>query len=194
MFKSISWQEFLYAVALLAGGYYLVVVAVFYSRDILLRLKGATVAKVKPVQPPARESDSPMMGKILSDAPRKKLKIKQSIAESDELTFESQPEKDLQALKEDSPASAFLEDLDEVFMSLSATKKPKTEFIKSIRRLFRRNPEFQDTSTKQGIYNYIQDYFKNSELSFSAEELDTLWLDGKQEVIHQSTTKNNYEN
>lgn len=45
MFKSISWQEYLLAVSVIAGAYYFIAIAIFYPGDVIALLKGALVTK-----------------------------------------------------------------------------------------------------------------------------------------------------
>src|SRR5688572_24405817 len=104
MFKSISWQEYLYVIGLIAAGYYVIVVAVFYSRDILSKLRGAPVLKAKTPQPNPASPKEKLMGAI-SDAPKKKIPIKQSEAAADEIFIDSDPEELLAAQRIDSPAA-----------------------------------------------------------------------------------------
>ena len=91
MFKSISWQEYLLAVGCLAAVYYVVAVAIFYFRDILLKFKGAASSKAQPEISKTAKPQGKFMGSI-STSIRKKIPTKQSIASSEDLSFESQPE------------------------------------------------------------------------------------------------------
>jgi hypothetical protein len=192
MFKSISWQEYLYGIGLLAVGYYIVIVAIYYSRDILAKVKGASVSKAKSTavnQPLTKEK---FMGAI-SDAPRKKIPIKQSLAVSEELSMEVDPEKLLAAQRADSPASELYERLEDFFKAMKheKVKRPKLNGIKTF---FTQYPSFKNTPIRQEVTGYVYDHFrKNTEADFTRKEIDILWFDDKQEIIHQSTTINNYE-
>jgi len=193
MFKSISWQEYLFAVGCLAAGYYVIAIAIFYSKDILHKLKGAPASKANPDISKANQPQGKFMGSI-STSVRKQIPTKQSVASSEELSFESQPEELLAANRADSPAVDMLDALDEVFMYLSSKKKEKVSYEEKIKRLIQQRPEFSGTPVQQEIVSFIHEYFKgNQSISFSVEELDSLWLSANGEVIHQSTTKNNYE-
>jgi hypothetical protein len=192
MFKSISWQEYLYAVGVISIGYYALIIAVFYSRDILLKLKGAAVPKVKSVQHNFSGSKEKFMGAI-SNAPRKNIPVKQSIAETQELIFESDPEEMLSAYRADSLAAELFDTLEELFLVLASEKVEKPKYIKFIRTLFQQHQQIQGKPEQQDVNGFIVDYFKNGTVTFTREELDTLWLDEKEEVINKSTTKNNYE-
>lgn len=193
MFKSISWQEYLFAVGCLTTAYYVVAVAILYSRDILLKFKGATTSKAKRniSTPPLPQGK--FMGSI-STTIRKRIPTKQSIASSEDLSFESQPEELLAANRADSPAADMLDALEEVFMYLSSKKKEKMSYEEKIKRLIQQRPEFKGTPVQQEVISFIHEYFKGSQsINFSVEELESLWLNANGEVIHQSTTKNNYE-
>ena len=193
MFKSISWQEYLFAVGCLAAGYYVVAVAIFYSRDILLKFKGAANSKAQPEISKTDKPQGKFMGSI-STSIRKKIPTKQSIASSEDLSFESQPEELLAANRADSPAADMLDALDEVFMYLSSKKKEKATYKDKIKRLIQQRPEFQGTPVQQEVTSFIHEYFKGSQsINFSVEELESLWLNANGEGIHQSTTKNKYE-
>ena len=116
MFKSISWQEFLYAVALLSGGYYVIVVAVFYSRDILNKLRGvpAISPKTNPIKTQVNRNEK-FMGAISTASP-KKIPIKVSTAGSDELVIVSDPEVLNAANRADSPAAELLDHLENLLL------------------------------------------------------------------------------
>ena len=194
MFKSISWQEFLYAVALLSGGYYVIVVAVFYSRDILNRLRGipATSAKVNPAKTQTPKSEK-FMGAISTASP-KKIPIKVSTAGSDELIIESDPDELNAANRADSPAAELLDHLENLFLIMATEKIEKVKYFKSIRTLYLQYTHYSE-AVRQEVNAFVMDYFKtkNSEVIISAEELTTLWLDEKEQTIYQSSIINNYE-
>jgi hypothetical protein len=194
MFKSISWQEFLYAVALLSGGYYVIVVAVFYSRDILNKLRGipATSAKANPAKTQINKSKK-FMGAISTASP-KKIPIKVSTAGSEELIIESDPEELNAANRADSPAAELLDHLENLFLIMATEKIEKVKYLKSIRTLYLQYTHYSE-SVRQEVNVFVIDYFKtkNSEVIIAAEELTTLWLDEKEQTIYQSSTKNNYE-
>src|SRR5688572_9911050 len=124
MFKSISWQEYLFAVGCLAAGYYVVAVAIFYSRDILQKLKGVPVSKLKSDISKASQPQGKFMGSI-STTIRKQIPTKQSIATSEELSFESQPEELLAANRAESAGADMMDALEEVFMYLASKKRDK---------------------------------------------------------------------
>jgi hypothetical protein len=192
MFKSISWQEYLFAVGCLAAGYYVVAVAIFYSRDILQKLKGVPASR-KPDISKSNQPQGKFMGSI-STTIRKQIPTKQSIATSEELSFESQPEELLAANRAESAGADMMDALEEVFMYLASKKKDKTSYEKKIQTLIQQRPEFSGTPVRQEVISFINEYFKgNQSINFSVEELESLWLNANGEVIHQSTTKNNYE-
>ena len=192
MFKSISWQEYLLTTGLLATGYYVVIISAFYSKEIFLRLKGETVSKIKPSGAVVQEGKHRLMGSISNPA-RKKIPLKKSVLPPEELTFESDPEEMLLAQREDSLAAELLDCLDDLFTTLLVDKADKAKYIVNIRKLFQRYSEYNKPAVKQDIYGIIQDSHNQVDVSFTIEELDTLWLDENEEVIHQSTTKNTYE-
>lgn len=195
MFKSISWQEFLYAVALLSGGYYVIVVAVFYSKDILNKLRGmpATSPKGSPAKTQINKSEK-FMGSISTAASPKKIPIKVSTAGSDELIIETDPEELNAANRADSPAAELLDHLENLFLIMATEKIEKVKYLKSIRTLYLQYTHYHE-AVRQEVNAFVIDHFKknNSDLILSSEELTTLWLDGKGETIYQSSTINNYE-
>ena len=193
MFKSISWQEYLFAVGCLAAGYYVVAVAIFYSRDILQKLKGVPASKLKPDISKSNQPQGKFMGSI-STTIRKQIPTKQSIATSEELSFESQPEELLAANRAESAGADMMDALEEVFMYLASKKRDKESYEKKIKTLIQQRPEFSGTPVQQEVISFINEYFKgNQSINFSVEELESLWLTANGEVIHQSKTKNNYE-
>jgi hypothetical protein len=193
MLKSISWQEYLFAVGCLTAGYYFITVAIFYSRDILQRLKGESASKAKPGISKSNVPQGKFMGSV-STSVRKQIPTKQSVASSEDLSFESQPEELLAANRAESPGADMTDALEEVFMYLASKKKDKATYQAKITRLIQQRPEFSGTPVQQEVISFIHEYFKgNQSISFSAEELESLWLNVNGEIIHQSTTKNNYE-
>jgi hypothetical protein len=64
MFKLISWQEYFYWLLILGGNYYIIVVAVFYSKDILLKLRRKSPSDQPTVKDQPLKSASGMMGNI----------------------------------------------------------------------------------------------------------------------------------
>jgi hypothetical protein len=194
MFKSISWQEFLYAVALLSGGYYVIVVTVFYSKDILNKLRGipANSPKANPAKTQVNKSEK-FMGAISTVSP-KKIPIKVSTAGSEELIIESDPEELNAANRADSPAAELLDHLENLFLIMATEKIEKVKYLKSIRTLYQQYTHYSE-DVRQEVNAFVIDHFKtkNSEVTVSVEELTTLWLDEKDQTIYQSSTINNYE-
>jgi hypothetical protein len=192
MFKSISWQEYLYAIGAFSFGYYVIITAIFYSRDILLKVKGAAVSKASTPQPLRGKSNQQFMGAISSVAP-KKIPVKESSATGEELFIESNPEDLMAAQYADSPAVELLERLRDMFQIMEG-EKTKANYVKNIKTLIKQYPQFKDTPVQQEVSLFIHDQFKgHPDIKFQIEEIDNLWLDEKDEVIIQSTTKNNYE-
>lgn len=193
MFKSISWQEYLYVIGLIAAGYYVVIVAVFYSRDIIGRLKGATVPKAKSNPSNQISSKEKFMG-ATSNAPAKKIPVKQTVATSEEIIIESDPEELLSAQRADSPAAELYDRLESLFLIMKTEKVKKANYMKSIKTLIIQYPLFKGTPIQEEITNFIFSYVRdNGETNISIEEIHVLWFDEREELIYQSTTKNNYE-
>ncbi|HEX5171959.1 MAG TPA: hypothetical protein VFW11_22425 [Cyclobacteriaceae bacterium] len=189
MFNSISWEEYLFTIGFIAAAYYAIVLAAFYSRDILLRLKGANVAMTK--HGPANQV--PQKGKFMgaiSNAPLKKIPIKQSVAASDELTIESDPEELLSGQRIDSPAAELYDRLESLFLIMKTKKVKKANYLKSIKTLIVQYPLFKGTPVQQEVSAFIYNHLKQqSEINITVEEINILWLDQNEELIHQSTTK-----
>jgi hypothetical protein len=193
MFKSISWQEYLYAIALISLGYYAVIIAVFYSRDFLSKFRGATVLKTKPISPGTAQRPNTFMGAISNGAPRK-LPVRESIATVEEITVELNPEELIAANKADSPAAELYERIEELFLIMEGEPVTKSNYIKSIKTLIKQYLQFKDTPIQQEISGFITDQFKgNGDISFTVEEINTLWVNENDEIINESITKNNYE-
>jgi hypothetical protein len=99
----------------------------------------------------------------------------------------------LAAQRADSPASELYERLEDFFKAMKF-EKVKTPKLNGVRTYFKQYPKFVDTPVRQEVTSFVYDHLnKNTEGNFTREEIDILWLDDKQEIIHQSTTKNNYE-
>lgn len=194
MFKSISWQEFLYAVALLSSGYYVIVFAVFYSKDILNKLRGAPAMSTKANSVKSQVNRSEKFMGAISTASPKKIPIKVSTAGSEELIIESHPEELNAANRADSTAAELLDHLENLFLIMATEEIEKPKYLKSIRTLYLQYTHYNE-AVRQEVNAFVIDHFRtnNSEVSISTEELTTLWLDEKERTIYQSSTINNYE-
>lgn len=73
MFTSISWSEFFNAILIAIGAYYGISILLFYSRDILSRIKNQSESKDEPLFNLADRSN--LMGKAKQDAPKKHQQI-----------------------------------------------------------------------------------------------------------------------
>ena len=192
MFKSISWQQYLYVVGVLSFTYYVLIIAIFYSRDILLKFKGSTVTKPQEPNSTTESARLNFMGAISKSVP-KKIPVKESIAAGEELVIESDPEELMAAQRADSPAAELFERLDETFQIMEGEHK-KANYLKNIKTLIRQYDQFKDTSIQKEISAFICERFKeHPQVTFATEEIDVLWLDEKEEIIIQSTTINNHE-
>ena len=67
MFSPISWQEFLNTALIALGLYYVVSVVIFYSRDMVARIKKA--GQPEPID--SEGGNSSLMGQIRKDTPKK---------------------------------------------------------------------------------------------------------------------------
>src|SRR5689334_7726947 len=69
MLRSISWQDFLIALAVLAGAYYLVVALVFYREEIadLFRNGPASRGRERSSETDRPQKTSPLMGLVVDD-------------------------------------------------------------------------------------------------------------------------------
>lgn len=191
MFKSISWQDYLMAAGVLSLGYYVVVIGVFYSRDILHRLKGATVAK-GPSDPVPLDRDSKnFMGAISNVVPRK-LPIKESLASAEELFIETDLEQLIAANRADSPAADLYDDLQELFAIMEGGPMPRANYVKTIKSLIKKYPGFKGTPVQLEVSRYIYDQLKSKpDAGLTIEEIETLWLDRTEELINQSINNKN---
>lgn len=192
MFKSISWQEYLFALSIIATGYYILIIGLFYSRDIIVRLKGIPQGKEKIPQPIAKPGKN-FMGPIHADVPRK-LPVKESIAIAEEISIESQAQETPELIRSESPAADLLEKIEELLMIMEGGPVQKSNYIKSIKTLINQYPQFKGTQTQKEVSLFVCDQFKDNEkISFSIEEIEVLWLNEKEEIINQTITINNYE-
>lgn len=192
MFKSISWQEYLFALSIIAAGYYILIVGLFYSRDIIVKLKGVPQGKEKIPQPIEKPSKN-FMGPIHADVPRK-LPVKESTAIAEEISIESQSQETPELIRSESPAADLLEKIEELLMIMEGGPVQKSNYIKSIKTLINQYPQFKGTQNQKEVSRFVCDQFKdNDKISFSIEEIEVLWLNEKEEIINQTITINNYE-
>ncbi len=183
MLKSISWPEYLLAVSLIAGAYYAVIIALFYSRDIAAKIKGAAVQKSHPVVEPPRGHVVSFMGPIQKDVPRKAL-VSQSVAAAEEITVEQERQ---------SLADLIIDELHAVFVMLSEGPVEKSTYTSSIKKIIGKYWMHKGSPVQAEVATYITDHFTgNTEISFSVQEIDILWPAQDLEE-NQSTTINSYE-
>lgn len=183
MLKSISWPEYLLAVSLIASAYYAVIIALFYSRDIAAKIKGAAVPKTHPVVEPPRGHVESFMGPILKDVPRKAL-VSQSVAAAEEITVEQERQ---------SLADLIIDELHAVFVMLSEGPVEKSTYSSSIKKIIGKYWMHKGSPVQAEVATYITDHFTgNTEISFSVQEIDILWPAHDLEE-NQSTTINSYE-
>jgi hypothetical protein len=193
MFKSVSWQEYLFVIGCLTTIYYVVGILIFYSKDILFRIRAAAATKEQPVISRVDSSPDKLMGNV-STSIRKKIPVKQSVATTDELVIASEPEDMIAANRADSPAAELLDDLDEIFMILATKKCEKEKYLKRIQSLLKQHPEFEAPSIQKDIIEFIVDYFRGNErLTFTPDEIENLLSNQKEEIINQPKTNSNYE-
>lgn len=188
MFKSISWQEYLLAISLIAGVYYFIVIAIFYSRDIVARLKGAAVVKPQITATTAeRKPPGNFMGAIQKEVPRRKI-ITETVAAAEEITVDEEKQ------KAQSPAEQIIEQLEGMFNMMSEGVLEKSRYIKNIKSIISDCWKHKGTPVQVEVAAFIVSHFSgNKEVSFTIEEIDILWPSQEIETINQSTTTYNYE-
>lgn len=183
MFETISWQEYFLAVSLAAGAYYALIILLFYSRDIADKIRGAAVQKPNPVVEHQSHASN-FMGAVQQDIPRKRL-VSQSLAGAEEITVEQEQGQSL--------ADQIIDELHEIFVMLSEGSVEKATYSSSIKKIIGKYWMHKGSPVQAEVATYITDYFTgNTEISFSAQEIDILWPAEDLEE-NQSTTINSYE-
>lgn len=188
MFKSISWHEYLLVVSVIAGAYYIIVIAIFYPRDVIALLRGALVNKRRIAPTTAeRKPLGNFMGAIQNEVPRRRI-ITETVVEAEEITVDEEKQ------KAQTPAEEIIEQLEGIFNMMAEGVIEKPRYIKNIKSIISDCWKHKGTSVQAEVTAFIVNYFSGSkEVSFTIEEIDILWPSQEIETSNQSTTINSYE-
>ena len=188
MFKSISWQEFIIAVSIVAGCYYAFIVIVFYRKDIAARLRGGTVSSSPPKTAQNQTRPKNLMGAIDSSAPSKRKPIVQSTANAEEIEINETvsalvPEQTLSA-----PADELLHDLSNLFEIMKEGKSAQDAYLRNIKTFVSQYSHLIGSEEYTRISQLIIEELKSKhDVFLSTEMVEELWP--KETVKHSNHSK-----
>ncbi len=133
MFKSITWQEFIVAISVVAACYYAFIVAVFYRKDIGAKLKGQGFSTA-PVKTPNQPHPKNLMGAIAPSTPIRKKPLAESSANAEEVQVA-----DLSIAPEiehpSTPADELIQELRNLFEIMKEGKPSQDAYLKNVKTL-----------------------------------------------------------
>lgn len=186
MFKTISWEEFIVAISVVAACYYAFVVAVFYRKDIGARLKGQGVSTTpaKTIQSLPRPKD--LMGAITTSIPIKRKPLAESSANAEEVEVAEM------SVVADHPASApadeLLQELGNLFEIMREGKPSQEAYLKNIKTLFSQYVHVIGPEEYTRVSVTIIDELKTKhDIFLSTELVEELWP--KETVKHSNHSK-----
>ena len=158
MLHAISWSSFIIAVLCLAVIYWLVIILVYYSGEIMSVVSGKTRSRGK--------VDGISHNTLFSNySPETNIPGLVTTNTDKDLLFQ--------------PAYRLVDELKEIITSCSEQKSPKVELAYAIKATLKK-PEYsgiKDSSFKESINNLIEgESVAKAKISFSKEETDILWL------------------
>ena len=188
MFKSISWQEFIIAVSIVAGCYYAFIVIVFYRKDIAARLRGGTVSSSPPKTAQNQTRPKNLMGAIESSAPLKRRPLGQSSANAEEIQMAETVSEPAAEQMQTGPADELLQELSNLFEIMKEGKPSQDAYLRNIKTLFSQYIHLIGSEEYTRISQLVIEELKTKHNIFlSTEMVEELWP--KETVKHSNHSK-----
>ena len=171
MFSPISWQEFLNTALIALGLYYVVSVVIFYSRDMVARIKKA--AQREPADSERR--NYPLMGQIRKDTPKKH----EDFVEAQDLVIDPANPSNAERSEEDLLINSVSHLLREVTVLARVVKESngsKPDAIPMFQSLLSNYAHLAGTKYRESIMVFIHDTIRG-QCPFDAalDEIDSWW-------------------
>jgi hypothetical protein len=188
MFKSISWQEFIIAVSMVAGCYYAFIVIVFYRKDIVARLRGGAVSTGSPKVVPNQTRPNNLMGAIDSSAHLKKKPIVHSSANADEIEMAETVGAPVGEQAQSAPAAELLQELSNLFEIMKEGKSAQDAYLRNIKTFVSQYSHLIGSEEYTRISQLIIEELKTKhDIFLSIELVEELWA--KETVQHSNHSK-----
>ena len=195
MFDTISWQEFITTVALLAGSYYCVSAIILYRRELSAWLKSGEHQDLVPTAHPGtgRREDKDPSGDLMGKAqPDQWLNANENVelSEAGELRFG--PSTREQETSENAmilgTVSDLLQEIRSLVEAVAGSNGGREEFVSMFRSLLERYPQLNGTSYKDTINVFICDTCKeHSPFELELKEIRSWWSPASRQK--ETTTK-----
>lgn len=183
MFESISWQEYLSAISLLIGTYYVISTLLLFSSEITTIFKqgklGFSVNRSNSHQIDSNESSN-LMGKVRYESEEQHRQREEKI-EVEQLTFVSNREEEeaievLDAVEDNRKRDLY--SIKEEIQALSqvVSEVDKEECVSLFQSLLSRYPQFYGSDIQQEINKIIYNSFlKNERFQIDTTEIKSWW-------------------
>lgn len=187
MLNSISWNEFLTAILIAGGTYYIVSFLLFYSQEIKSVLKG----EKKITLPKSFEKSADLIGSAKADEPRV---VRETSVAADEL-IPSQTEDALsqeRAINDNAETillgtvSDFLQESKTLAQVIAENKAPREECVSLFQSLLERYPQIIGTPYQEGLHVSLFHTCKDTcGFEFSQNEIASWWPEVSRDTSNQ---------
>lgn len=184
MFESISWQEYLSAISLLIGTYYVISTLLLFSSEITTIFKqgklGFSVNRSNSHQIDSNESSN-LMGKVRYESEEQHRQREEKI-EVEQLTFVSNREEEeaievLDAVEDNRKRDLY--SIKEEIQALSqvVSEVDKEECVSLFQSLLSRYPQFYGNDSQEEVNGIIYNsLLKNERFQIDTTEIKSWWL------------------
>lgn len=184
MFESISWQEYLSAISLLVGGYYLITTLLLFSSEItnIFKQKQFGISAGETIQYQSESNDTDdLMGKVRYETLEQQNVPRQERVEVEQLAFRAnevaeEPIKVFDELEDSRKKSIqnITEEVDALTQIVSGNNKE--EVVSLFQSLLSRYAQFIGTPYQKEINQIIYNSFKvQSEFQIELSEINSWW-------------------
>jgi hypothetical protein len=173
MLKSISWQEYFYWLLVIGGSYYLFIIAVFYSKDLLLKLKRTSSPPEPAIKPMQAKSGGSMMGSIREAISVDKRRSTATI-QSEDIAIDTAINHEAES--EDSPIAELMDEFKALCQIMQEGGATQNDYLKNIRTALSRYGHFVGTEYEDQITTAISNGLNSIQnLKVSEADIKQLW-------------------
>jgi hypothetical protein len=183
MFKSISWQEFLYVVLAALGTYYCISILLLYSRDIIRIFKSKDESS-RQTRPKVENSPSNLMGGVKNDPPRKN----EQYVDAQELTVDQSgaSTRDNEELLLIGSVSDLLHEVKVLSRVIKESNGSKEDGAPMFQSLLSNYPHISGTKYQGSVSIFIYEHLRNENV-FEADlnEINSWWPAAESQTINK---------
>lgn len=186
MLKSISWEEYFFAVAMIAAGYYVIIIAAFYSRDILRMLKEIPSSERPAIKERHSNSDSNLMGGIHENVFIRKNVEATVTSEEIEVSNSQTSEEGVQE-----GYSGLLDELKSLFQIMQEGNATKEDYLNHVKTSLSRYIHFMGTLQEAEINSRIISDLKDlGMIDITDMEIRGLWPRELNHLVNNNKSNN----